>query len=138
MNNSENLDIFSVFLKILVSIPAIMNIVPCPIEKDNNITVDTKMLLDTEANPIIPARIGVEHGEPANANTIPNIMGYKYRELFLLAGILLINDGIVISNNPNMLRPITMSSDAIITTKYPPINDKNIFPLMAQMIPNKQ
>ena len=30
---------------------------------------------DNEANAIMPARIGVEQGEPARANTAPRIIG---------------------------------------------------------------
>ena len=56
-------------------IPAKINIMPCPIEKRNNISNACGMLAESDAKAIIPASIGVEHGEPANAKTIPNKNG---------------------------------------------------------------
>lgn len=93
------------------------------------------MLADREAKAIIPAKIGVEQGEPANAKIIPNINGYKYIFVPLFFGICFIITGMSKSKIPISFKPIINISEAKIIPKYPPANVTKTFPVSAQITP---
>ena len=59
--------------------PARINITPWPRANKNSINMACGKLAESDANAIIPANIGVEHGVPASANTQPKISGYIIR-----------------------------------------------------------
>ena len=44
-------------------------------ENKNNMIIACEILAESEAKAIIPAKIGVEQGVPASANTPPSKMG---------------------------------------------------------------
>ena len=73
--------------------PANISIIPCPNENRNNIITACIMFADSDANPIIPAKIGVEQGVPASAKTAPKTIGYKIVFVPLFCGICLKNFG---------------------------------------------
>lgn len=56
---------------------------PCPNENKNNISPARAIFALSEANPIIPARIGVEQGVEASAKIAPMIRGYSIKSLLL-------------------------------------------------------
>ena len=84
---------FSPF-RIDVNTPAKTITKPCPSANKNSINPASGMFALSEANPIIPANIGVEHGVDASANTAPIIIGYKIKSLLLFWGICFIKTGI--------------------------------------------
>lgn len=63
------------FLSTEVNRPAISIITPCPIEKRNNINAAYAIFVVIVAVAIMPAKIGVEQGVVAKANTAPKIIG---------------------------------------------------------------
>ena len=101
----------------------------------NSITTDCARLAESDANAIIAARIGVEHGVPARANTAPRSIGYKNTFRPLLCGISFIITGRSKSKIPTSFNPITSTRDARTSPKYPPANDTKTFPVNAQIIP---
>lgn len=118
-----------------VNNPAIIRIKPCPNANKNSIKTAAIRFLPIAANAIIPARIGVEHGVPASAKTIPNNTGYKNSEFVEFTGMVLIIIGKSKSKIPVIFKPITINNDAIISVKYPPKADAKTLPVTAQIIP---
>lgn len=93
------------------------------------------MLSEIDANAIIPAKIGVEHGVPAIAKIAPIKSGYKTIFWPLDVGICFTNTGILKSKIPRIFSPIIISNDAIINRKYAGAKDTKTFPVTAQIIP---
>lgn len=91
--------------------------------------------MDKEANAIIPAKIGVEHGVPASAKTAPIKIGYKTMFLPELCGISFISTGKLKSSNPMMFKPITISKDANNKIKYVGAKETKTLPVTAQRTP---
>ena len=73
--------------------PASINIIPCPRENKNSIIIECVILAEIDANAIILANIGVEHGVPISAKAPPSKIGYKNSLLKLFFGISLITVG---------------------------------------------
>ena len=77
---TKTFDIFAnadIFFNVDVNTPAMTRIIPWPKANKNNINIAASKFLPIAANAIIPAKIGVEQGVPASANTIPKSIGYK-------------------------------------------------------------
>ena len=111
-NTSEIVAKFLNPLRLDVKTPAIIRINPCPRENKNSIKTANKMFDDIDAKAIIPAKIGVEQGVPAIANTAPIKIGYKTTFLPVLCGICFIRTGILKSKIPSTFNPITSNNDA--------------------------
>ena len=58
-----------------VNRPARIIIIHCPNANKKNIAIDTVTFADNDANAMIVANIGEEHGVAAKANTIPTKSG---------------------------------------------------------------
>ena len=100
-----------------VNKPATMSIKPCPSANRNSMTIAAQRFFPIAANAIIPAKIGVEHGVPARAKVIPNIVGYINREFVVFVGIAFIITGMSKSSISAIFNPITSNRDAIIKVK---------------------
>ena len=125
------------FFKLEVNNPARIKIMPCPSANKNNIITAKYIFLPIAANAIIPAKIGVEHGVPANAKVIPNKIGYKNIEFVVFVGIDFIIVGVSKSNISRIFNPIISNKDAINNVKYAPNAVAKTFPVTAQAIPIK-
>lgn len=93
------------------------------------------MLAESDANAIIPAKIGVEHGLPANAKIPPSKIGYKNVFVPSFLGISFMTTGSSKSSTPSNFNPITRIIPAKIIPKYPPANETKTFPVIAQIMP---
>ena len=102
------------FFKQDVKSPAMIRIIPCPSENRNNIKTEYVIFLETVARAIMLAKIGVEQGVPASANTAPTKNGKIIWFLELLWGSSFTITGILNSNIPTIFRPIIRIIDAII------------------------
>mgnify|MGYP006971539971 CR=1 FL=1 len=92
-------------------------------------------LAESDANAIIPAKIGVEQGLPASAKIPPNKIGYKKVFVFSLCGISLTITGSSKSRTPNSFNPITKMIALKNIPKYPPAKEIKTFPVIAHAIP---
>ena len=106
-----------IFLIVEVNTPAITNIKPCPNANKNSIITAKGIFSDTEANAIIPAKIGVEQGVPASANTIPIKNGYKNEYPPLFFGIDFTITGNSKSRISSNFNPIMIKKEPIISPK---------------------
>lgn len=122
--------------KLEVKTPAIIKINPCPNENINSIKTASRIFVDIDANAIIPARIGVEQGVPAIANTAPIKIGNSTIFFPVLCGICLIITGILKSNTPTTFSPITNNNDASSKIKYTGAKETKTFPVTAQIMPS--
>ena len=118
-----------------VNTAEIIRIIPCPKENKNNIKIAYKILSEIDAKAIIPANIGVEHGVPASAKTIPKSIGYIIKPLSFDVGICLINTGKLKSKTPITFNHIMINKEAIINKKYVGATDTNARPVKAHIIP---
>ena len=75
------------------------------------------MFFITDANAIMPAKMGVEQGVPAKAKTIPKINGYMNANLPSFLGKDFINIGNSKSKTSTIFNPITIKNEAIISPK---------------------
>lgn len=121
--------------KLEVKTPAIIRIKPCPNENINSINTADHIFEESDAKAIIPAKIGVEQGVPAIANTAPIKIGYNTMFFPVPCGICLIKTGMLKSSAPSMFKPITISNEPSKRIKYIGANVTKTFPVTAQITP---
>ena len=123
------------FFKTDVNTPATSIITPCPSENKNNINAAQAMFVVIVAVAMIPARIGVEQGVVANANTAPKIIGQKNAFVLLLCGNFLTKIGKLISISPTKFNPKIKINDDKNSIKYERSPAPNTCPVRAAIIP---
>lgn len=128
-------DIFFKPFKNEVKSPARTIITPCPKEKQRSINEARIMFLLNVANPIIAAKIGVEHGLAAKANNTPIKRGYRKRLVELPFGILFTSGEKLMSTTPSKFKPIIKIKEPRKSIQYAPPIEVNTFPVNAQNMP---
>ena len=123
------------FFKTDVNNPAIRIIMPWPIENKNNINAAYAMFAVNDAVAMIPAKIGVEQGVVAKANTKPKINGYVIELCFSLLGNFLTRTGKFISIIPTRFKPKIKINDVKIKTKYVLFPAPKTWPVRAAITP---
>ena len=90
-----------------------------------------------DATAMTDAKIGVEHGDAANANNAPIIKGYKNMLLPLFCGNCFIKTGMLISTAPMRFSPIRRINEVKNIIPYGPKTAVKTRPDSAHKIPIK-